>query len=526
MPTVYYFPLNQFYILLIGCFFFVASIVSFQVYKRDLVSVVLLFIAGIFLCSFMAILDPFLNTWDEQFHALVAKNSINHPFEPYLYLHHFLPFDYRNWTANEIWLHKQPLFIWQIALSLKLFGINTFAVRIPSIIMMSAMPVFIYRIGKIVVNNKIGFFATLLFASSYYVHELCTGFPASDHNDIAFLFYITASIWAYIEFENSKKKYWLIFIGVFSGCAVLVKWLTGLLVFLGWSFSILFNKQKRFLFSSYKEIATSLLICTCVFLPWQLYILHQFPNESKYEYSLNSKHFFTVIENHGGDILFYFKNLNLLYGGGQLVPYIVLFSLVIFFREIKEGKFKLILFSMLIFVYLFFSMAATKMISFCFIVSPIIFLALATLINKLADFIQFKLKINESSKNLIFCLVLFLLAWSNLNLYRIAYKHTLLITKNDNDKREEKIKDKKFIQDLNLFLPHKNYLLFNCKKEKNIPIMFYTGITAFDRKLSSEEYKFLKEKNLKIAVIDDNNLPEFISKDSSIFKIKAPNHTW
>ena len=146
MPTVYYFPLHQFYILLIGFVFFVASIVTFQFYKRELVSITLLFFAGIFLCSFMAILDPFLNTWDEQFHALVAKNCINRPFEPYLYLNHFLPFDYRNWTANEIWLHKQPLFIWQIALSLKLFGINAFAVRIPSIIVMSVIPVFIYRI--------------------------------------------------------------------------------------------------------------------------------------------------------------------------------------------------------------------------------------------------------------------------------------------------------------------------------------------------------------------------------------------
>lgn len=526
MPTVYYFPLNQFYILIIGCIFFVASIVTFQFYKRDLISLILLFISGIFLCSFMAILDPFLNTWDEQYHALVAKNSINQPFKPSLYLHHFLPFDYRNWTANEIWLHKQPLFIWQIALSLKLFGINTFAVRIPSIIMMSVIPIFIYKMGKIVVNNKVGFYAALLFASSYFVHELCTGLPPCDHNDIAFLFYTTASIWAYCEFENSKKKYWIFLIGVFSGCAILVKWLTGLLVFFGWIFSILLDKNKRSSLASYKEISIAVLICIGIFLPWQLYILHHYPNESKYEYSLNSKHFFTVIENHGGDVLFYFKNLNQLYGGGQLVPYVILFSLIIFFREIKERKYKLILFSMLIFVYLFFSIAATKMISFCFIVSPIIFLSLATLISNFDNFIWLKINAKEGLKNLIICTVLIFIAWANLNLYRIAYKHTLLITKNDNDRREEKISDTKFITSLNLVLPHNNYLLFNCKKEKNIPIMFYSGITAFDRNISYNEYNYLKKENVKIAIIDNGNLPEFISSDSSIFKINAPNNSW
>jgi len=34
---------------------------------------------------FAAMLDPFLNTWDEQFHALVAKNMMANPFKPMLY---------------------------------------------------------------------------------------------------------------------------------------------------------------------------------------------------------------------------------------------------------------------------------------------------------------------------------------------------------------------------------------------------------------------------------------------------------
>ena len=56
--------------------------------------------------------------------------------------------------------------------------------------------------------------------------------------------------------------------------------------------------------------------------------------------------------------------------------------------------------------------------------------------------------------------------------------------------------------------------------------MFYTGITAFDRNISNDEYNFLKKENVKIAVIDNGNLPQFISKDSIVFKINAPNNSW
>jgi 4-amino-4-deoxy-L-arabinose transferase-like glycosyltransferase len=526
MPTVYYFPLNQFYILIIGCIFFVASIVSFQIYQRNNLSILLLFFSGIFMCSFMALLDPFINTWDEQFHALVAKNCISKPFEPSLYLNHVLPFDYRNWTANQVWLHKQPLFMWQIALSLKLFGLNEFAIRIPSILMMSIVPFFIYRIGKIVLSIPVGFYAALLFSSSYFVHELCTGFPPSDHNDIAFLFYVTASFWSYIEFEESQKKYWLFFIGLFSGCAILVKWLTGLLVFLGWGLSILFSKTKRNEKKKYKEILLSLLVCLGVFLPWQLYTLSAFPLESKYEFSLNTKHFFTVIENHGGNYLYYFKNLNLLYGGGQLVPFLVLFSLFVLYKSIKNTSYKLSIFPSIIFVYLFFTLAATKMISFCFIVSPFIFLALATILNKLVEFVKVKIHVNSVYKNLIIILIMLLISWANLNLYRIAYKHTLLITTNDNDKREQKIKDTQFIKSLSNLLPQKELVIFNCKKEKNIPIMFYTQFIAYDRLMNFEEYLELKNKKISCAVIDNGKLPQFLAEDPLILKVKAPDNSW
>ena len=144
----------------------VISIYCFEILKKNKLSLLLLFLAAIGSYFFSAILDPFLNNWDEQFHALVAKNFISHPLTPTLFNNTLIPYDYTNWTGNHVWLHKQPLFLWQIALSLKLFGINEFAVRIPSVIMMSIIPLLIYRIGKISINDRVGFYGAILFCPS------------------------------------------------------------------------------------------------------------------------------------------------------------------------------------------------------------------------------------------------------------------------------------------------------------------------------------------------------------------------
>lgn len=525
MKTFFFAP-DSFFILIIGFALLFISIVSFEILKKSRLSLFLLIISGLFLCSFVALLDPFLNNWDEAFHALVAKNLLLHPFVPTLFDKPVISYEFTNWCANHVWLHKQPLFLWQMAISIKLFGMNEFAVRIPSILMMSILPIFIYRIGKISLNERIGYYGALLFCSAYFVHESLTGFPSSDHNDIAFLFYITLSIWAWVEYENSQKTYWLILIGLFSGCAILVKWLTGLLVFSGWGLSIIFDKERRNSFSSYKNILLSLIICAIVFIPWQIYIIRTFPNESMHEYSLNAKHFTNVVEDHGGDAWYYFDNLRKIYGGAQWVQYAILLSLIFLFKNISKKKYKIAFFSFIFIVYSFFSMAATKMVSFCFIVSPIVFLSLASLVENFIIFLKNKLFNRIVVQHFIVVVLLFIIAWLNLDLHQIAYKHTLLITQNDNDKRSEKINDAIFIKAIINKLSSEDYVIFNCKPQRNISIMFYTNFIAYDRQLDYANYLILKKKRIKLAVIDNKKLPEFIINDSEIIKIQAPDKTW
>ena len=107
----------------------------------------------------MALIDPFVHIWDEQFHALVAANMSETPFHPKLYRKALLAYDPSDWTANHTWIHKPPLFLWQMAMSIKIFGINALAVRLPSVILAALMVPAVYRIGKICGSARTGFIA-------------------------------------------------------------------------------------------------------------------------------------------------------------------------------------------------------------------------------------------------------------------------------------------------------------------------------------------------------------------------------
>lgn len=71
-------------------------------------AVLVLVLCGLLLRIFTSA-DLYLHVWDERYHALVAKNLIHHIFEPTLYDHPLLPYDYTNWTSNHIWLSKPPI---------------------------------------------------------------------------------------------------------------------------------------------------------------------------------------------------------------------------------------------------------------------------------------------------------------------------------------------------------------------------------------------------------------------------------
>lgn len=455
---------------------------------------------------FMVMLDPFLNLWDEQFHALVAKNMGSNPFKPILINQPLLAYDFKRWDSNCIWLHKQPFFLWQMALSIKIFGANEISARLPSLIMHSIIPYFIYRIGTISVHRQVGFYGALFFTVTFFPLELMNGGYSTDHNDLGFLFYVTASFWAWFEYRESGNKKWLIWIGAFAGIAVLIKWLVGLLVYASWGIvSIGDAKKNQWRLNCFYPLLKSFFITLVVFIPWQIYILIRFPVEAKHELAYNTRHFFEPIEGHDGDGLFHFNALYEIYGNSIWVPIVAIIGLIVLlFRSLKP-EFRVVILSATILVYLFYTLAATKMTAFTVIVSPFLFLGLGALVYAIKQ-----IPIHRFLTSFLQLLLIASFAYFLLDTTRIIERHSF-----KNPVRAAELREMELIQVVKNKLGNEKFVVFNTKVsyKGNIPVMFYTDFPAYDFIPTNEQLDQVRKSGYKIAIVDFGDVPLELKTD-------------
>ena len=505
-----YYNNTQITLLLFGSLFFLLSLIM-HLKNKERFTILFLGLTAVCIFSFSALLDPFLNLWDERFHALVAKNLMHHPLMPTLYDDPVVSMDYDRWDRYHIWLHKQPLFLWQIALSFKLFGISEFTLRLPNVVLGTILVIITYRSGKLLVNKQVGYVSGLFMISTIYFLELIAGRQELEHNDFAFLAYISLSIWSFIEYYYTKKKIWIYLIGLFSGMAILCKWLVGLLVYFGWF--VLRISQKKVKLVENKDILISLFITLLIALPWQVLTLLWYPAEAMSAYKFNSIHFSTPLEGHGGDFWYHFDMFNTIYG--KVASFLVIPAFILFYNKGKDKKLINSLLSMVVIVYLFFSLASTKMPSFTVIVSMIIFIAFASLfdyiIHSISQFIR-----NVNIKPVVFSLSLIIVVLIKFDIEFLQEKHTLW--KEDNQYTRMLSHNKEIFNSLHL---SSTSVLFNVKGRHYIEAMFYTGLPAYNFVPSYEQYLDIKSKKRDIVVFDPNHIeiPDYLKNDSTIIFI-------
>lgn len=458
---------------------------------------------------------PYLHDWDERFHALVAKNMMTHPFTPMLRANPVLPYDETSWTDGHIWLHKQPLFLWQMALSMKIFGVNLFALRLPSAIMGALSVVLILRIGILFKNKYAGLIAALLFTFTSYQLELTNGVIGMDHNDVAFGFYILASFWCYFEFKASQKKYWIYLIGLFAGCAILNKWLVGLLIFAVWGIELLLQHKKQLRLQHFYPLLQSFLVCFIVFIPWQIYILNQFPLLSRFEFNYNTKHLTESVEGMQTNFWYYFQIWHFQYS------YFILPFLVIAFWKLKNRMSNsgwITLIFPIIIVYLFFTVITkSKGISYVFISAPFIFMLVGFGVTQL--FIYLKENYNFRWNNTLQVLIILLLIiavfkpLTNQKYYFKKGGHYLNV-----ENKEAKKYNTAYYKQLDSILPA-NYVILNCKSFEDIEAMFWSNQNVYQFYPDEENYFQLKQQGYNIAVFASRpnyELPDFIANDPEV----------
>lgn len=508
--------------------------------KKDRLSLLLLTLGGLCLYIFGALSDPFLNLWDERFHALVAKNCMETPLMPRLYPElPIVEFDPMVWARAYIWLHKQPLFTWQIALCFKLFGVSEFTLRLPSVIMATLMIPLCYRIGQLLVDRRLGFYTALSAAFSWFLLDLVSGHGTSDHNNVCFVFYVTASVWSWMEYVRSERRWgWAILTGVLGGCAILTKWLTGLLVYLVWGVYLL--SKYRFHLKEWKipQFIAALTITAAVVLPWQLFTFKAYPEVARVEMRNNALHITEVVENgHDQERYFYLETLPFIYIGDKDYDQIVskdidftpkrIFHILILFAgfgllvwRVRTPEKRIPLLATVGFVYLFFSIAAMKLPAYPFCVCAAGFMSIGMLCCCVEDIIQKFLKNRAVVLAVWFPLAVFISLYQfNFTWYRhhhinkFVWYRSAMIDNVQNFKKLKKI------------LPEKS-VVFNVRAMQDdglyytpVEAMFYSGAICYSFNPTEEQVQLLKDQGYHVAILTHLPVPAFMQEDDEVEKI-------
>jgi len=348
---------------------------SFRAFRKNNYGHALVFIilGGLLLRIYVST-DLYLHEWDERYHALVAKNLIDHPLKPTLYDKPVFPTYPSAWTSNHIWLEKGPVPLWNMALFLKIFGTNVFSLRIPSLILSLLAVYLTYLIGSVLFNKKIGVLAAFFHSIHGLIIELAAGRVSSDHVETFFIFFVELGIYlAVLHIVRRKGFYWPVLIGFVTGLAFLSKWSPSLLVFPVWTAGLVFvGNYNR------KEIFTSLFVGLVCFLftvaPWITYIYMVFPEEARW-ISIKFLHAYTgIIEEHTGLWYFYLEHIGMIFGALTFVP----LFLAIYHMVKKRTDWKLwLLNTWWIIPVLVFSFAETKRHTYLLIASPSFFILTA-----------------------------------------------------------------------------------------------------------------------------------------------------
>lgn len=403
-------------------------------------------------------LDNFLHEWDERYHALVAKNLLAHPLKPTLYEHPLEPYEISNWQGNHIWLSKPPLPLWFMAISLKIFGLHEFSIRIPALIFATLSVLLTFLIAKKLFGNSVGLIAAALHGMHGMHTDLASGRLSSDGVETCFLFFV--SLGMYCVFRKKPQQFDVkdyIITGLATGLAIMCKWQPALLVLVVmfvYHFSL--SHWKKHLLLSTLSLASAALI----FMPWVLYIAQSYPQEAVWMFGALFNPFSDTTLNTDGTWYSYLTDYGNLFGYSTFAL-LALFIWQLSKANAEKNSFKQLCIALLTWALLplmLFSMAEVKRGTYLFISAPALFILIAWFV---IQFEQHRFYLKKAATLLAYTSIIFIAGYSleKLYLFRPAVRNKTWC---------DEIKNKDYPA---------GAVLYN--EPHSIELMFYHNVTAY-----------------------------------------------
>ncbi len=199
-----------------------------------------------------------LASWDEAWYASIAREIVRTGDVMHLM-----------WNGKPYFDHP-PLGFWLIAASYRLFGINEFTTRLPSVILGCATIALMYAIGKRFFNKAVGFSAAMILGTCvWYTIRVRSG-----NLDAMFVFFYVLSI--YLSIRAAKNIRWFPAAAASFACLMLTKTLVGasaLPIML-----VIIAVQLRHIKKTLPFLVLGVIAAAAIITPWYWVNYHAYPN--------------------------------------------------------------------------------------------------------------------------------------------------------------------------------------------------------------------------------------------------------
>ncbi|MBP1765585.1 MAG: hypothetical protein H6Q65_2643, partial [Firmicutes bacterium] len=159
---------------------------------------------------------------------------------------------------GEFWYDKPPMYYWLVAAAFQIFGVNEFAARFPSALLAVFCVAFVYFSGSRLLGRTAGLTGALVLATS--VEYFYLGKAAV--TDITLTFCLTVALLSFL-----REKYYLFY--VFCGLAVLTKGPVGCL-FPGAIIFLYMLVTRQFGILKKMKLPVGIILFSLIALPWYI----------------------------------------------------------------------------------------------------------------------------------------------------------------------------------------------------------------------------------------------------------------
>ncbi len=286
----------------------------------------------------------------------------------------------------ELRLNKPVMFYWLIAFSYQLFGISEFAARFFSALSAMGMVFITYGLGRWWINPRFGLFSALILATTIEV----IGLSRMAIIDMTLAFFISSTIISLFLVAHHSKKWWLV-AGLLSGLAILTKGPVGIIlpgaIFVVYT---LLTRQFKACFLN-RWFPLALITSLTVALPWyiaawqvhgQLFLDEVYHN--------NFSRFSGGINYHIKPWYFYLPVIAVGFMPWSLFLPLGVFQGIKHLKQPNQPAYFLSLFALIWagLIFLFFSMAQTKLLTYVLPLFPALALLTGFVFEQLAQSIS------------------------------------------------------------------------------------------------------------------------------------------